>query len=114
MEPSRRGAPAARPHPAESTAASELALLDQARRAIAEGSPARALSILDAYASRYPRGVMAPEASVLRVEALAAAGDRNAVKREGEAFLRANPSSPYAARVQSLIGSSGAANPSNP
>ena len=47
---------------------------------------------------------MGPEASVLRIEALVAARDLDAAKREGEAFLRANPSSPYAPRVESLLG----------
>jgi hypothetical protein len=49
---------------------------------------------------------MGPEASVLRIEALAKTGDRAAAKRAADAFLRANPASPYAARVQSLVGAS--------
>ncbi len=89
-----------------STSAAELVLLDQARSAIDAGDPARGLALLDTYASRFPHGVMAPEASVLRIEALVNAGNPSAAKREGEAFLRANPTSPYAARVGSLLGTS--------
>jgi hypothetical protein len=49
---------------------------------------------------------MGPEATVLRVEALARAGDMAAARRTGDAFLASHPQSPYAARVRSLIGES--------
>ena len=81
-------------------------MLDQARAAIDHGDAARGLSLLDAYASRFPHGVMGPEASILRIEALVNEGDRAAADREGDAFLRANPTSPYAARIASLLGRS--------
>ena len=69
------------------------------------GSTAAAeLAILDGYGSRFAHGVMGPEASILRIEALVNAGDRPAAKRAADAFLRANPKSPYAARVASLLG----------
>jgi outer membrane protein assembly factor BamD (BamD/ComL family) len=84
----------------------ELAALEQARSALATGEAARALSILDAYASDYPRGSMAPEATVLRVEALVRAGDLPAARRVGTAFLATSPGSAYAPRVRSLIGES--------
>jgi hypothetical protein len=105
----RTAAPAAKASaPASSNAAAELAMLDQARGAVRDGEPARGLSILDAYASRFPHGIMAPEASIVRIEALVGAGDRDDAKRAGDAFLRANPSSPYAPRIESLVG------PTNP
>jgi hypothetical protein len=88
-----------------STAAAELALLDEVRSALAGGDPARALSILESYPARFPRGVMGPEASVLRVQALVEAGDRSAAKRAADSFLKANPTSPYAQRIESLLGS---------
>jgi hypothetical protein len=84
----------------------ELGTLEQARGALSAGDPARALSILDAYASSYPHGSMGPEATVLRVEALVRAGDRSAAARVGNAFLDGNPQSPYAARIRSLLGAS--------
>jgi hypothetical protein len=95
---------------AESSVRAELAALDQARAALSAGAPARALSILDAYASAYPRGVMAPEATVLRVEALVRAGDRPAAERVGTAFLARSPGSAYAARIRSLL-NTGTSNP---
>jgi TolA-binding protein len=92
--------------PTGSSAAAELAMLDPARAAIAQGDAARGLSLLDAYASKYPRGVMAPEASILRIEGLVKTGDHDGAKRVGDAFLRANPVSPYASRIESLLGTS--------
>ena len=84
----------------------ELASLDQARAALAAGAPARALSLLDAYAAAFPRASMAQEATVLRVEALVRAGDLPAARRVGDAFLANNPRSPSAAHVRSLLGES--------
>jgi hypothetical protein len=89
-----------------STSAAELAMLDDARGAISGGDPQRGLAILGAYGGRFPHGLMGPEAAILRIEALVSSGDRAQAKREGDAFLRANPTSPYASRVESLVGSS--------
>jgi hypothetical protein len=83
----------------------ELAMLDSARHAIDAADPARALSILDGYARRFAGGTMRQEASILRIEALEKAGDPFAAKRAAEAFLHENPTTPYAARVRSLVGS---------
>jgi hypothetical protein len=82
----------------------ELATLDQARSALAAGQPAQALAILDTYTATYPRAAMAPEATMLRIEALVRAGDRAAAERLGTAFLESHPQSPYAARIRSLLG----------
>jgi len=82
----------------------ELATLDQARGALAAGQPAQALAILDAYSATYPRAAMAPEATMVRIEALVRAGDRPAAERLGDAFLESHPQSPYAARIRSLLG----------
>lgn len=90
----------------ESSVHAELGTLEQARRALAAGEPARALSLLDAYSASYPRGSMGPEATVLRVEALVRAGDPSAAARLGNAFLASNPQSPYAGRVRALLGAS--------
>jgi hypothetical protein len=84
----------------------ELAMLDRARSATSAGDSGRALSILDAYAVRFPRGAMAPEAAILRVEALVKAGDRPGATRFANAFLASAPHSPYAARIQSLLSAS--------
>jgi len=83
----------------------ELVCLDLARRAIAAREPARALDILDDYDTRFPEGALRSEATMLRIEALIAAGRRPDAARLGAAVLASAPDSPYAARVRSLIGS---------
>jgi len=95
--------PESAPAPSSSLPA-ELSTLDQARTALRSGDPARALSILDGYASRFPHGSMAPEATMLRIEALVKAGDRAAAGRVADGFLTMSPGSPYAARIRSLLG----------
>jgi Outer membrane lipoprotein len=91
---------------AASTLPAELALLEQARSAVRGGDPARALSVLDRYAERFPQGSMMPEVTMIRIEALVKAGDRSAATRSAAAFLASDPESPYVARVQSLLGTS--------
>jgi hypothetical protein len=95
------------PKPVEPAASSDLhtqlQTLEEARRALAAGDPARSLSILDTYAATFPRASMAPEATVIRIEALVRAGDRPAAQRVGEAFLATHPQSPYAQHVRSLL-----------
>ncbi|HEX8793712.1 MAG TPA: outer membrane protein assembly factor BamD [Polyangiaceae bacterium] len=109
VTPPRAAAPAASvaPGPTESATSSvpsELAALQQARAALGAGDPARALSMLDAYGARFPHGAMAQEAVVLRIEALVRAGDRPAAQRAADAYLGANPQSPYVDRIRSLLG----------
>jgi hypothetical protein len=81
----------------------ELSTLDDARVAIEAGNPARALSLLDGYRARFPRGEMAPEATLLRIEALCRAGRHDAAERTARSFLAGDSASPYAKRVQSLL-----------
>jgi hypothetical protein len=94
-----------------STLPAELAVLEHARGAIAAGDPALSLSLLDGYAGRFPRGSMGPEATMLRIEALVKVGNRGAAARTADALLAGDPGSPYAARVQSLLGTSAMSNP---
>jgi outer membrane biosynthesis protein TonB len=107
VTPPPRAATPVAPEPTEtatSSMPSELAALQQARASLASGDPARALSMLDAYAARFPHGVMAQEAAVLRIEALVRAGDRPAAQRAADAYLAAYPQSPYLDRIRSLLG----------
>ena len=94
-----------RPLPAEAAnLTEELSLLEDARRALSAKDYGLALKTLDAYSRRFPRRKMGSEATVLRIETLAAKGDDAAAGEIGRAFLRAQPRSPYAKRVRSLIG----------
>jgi hypothetical protein len=106
-QPAKLGA-SARPSPsAERTAASlsdELALLESARSALASGSGERALELLDRY-ERTLRGTrLRAEASILRVEALAASGRKaEAASLAGE-FVKKNPGSPLVDRARAFAG----------
>jgi TolA-binding protein len=82
----------------------EIAVLEEARRALSTRDYGLALRTLDGYSKRFPRRKMGSEATVLRIETLAAKGDDAAARELGRAFLRATPRSPYAKRVRSLIG----------
>ncbi|MRG96258.1 outer membrane protein assembly factor BamD [Polyangium spumosum] len=83
--------------------AAELQALRVAREALASGDGARALGALDDYDARFPRGHLALEAEVLRIEALSRAGDVSAAAR-ARRFLEAHPQSPYAERLRALAG----------
>jgi hypothetical protein len=90
----------------------ELLAIDNARSALARGNRALASRLLDDYAAEFPKPRLHTEATVLRIETLAASGNRAAALRLGQAFLRRDPNSPYARRVRSLIGA-GATEPSD-
>jgi outer membrane protein assembly factor BamD (BamD/ComL family) len=82
----------------------EIALIDRARAALAGGDPKQALAVLGTYSRSYPRGTLGPEATLLKIQAWVALGDRARARSLGRAFLEAHPKSPLAARVRSLIG----------
>jgi len=84
----------------------ELEAIEGARAALTRGDASRALKLLDQYAARFPKPRLGAEATLLRIEALVARGDRATATRLGKAFLEREPRSPYARRVRSLIGES--------
>ncbi len=81
----------------------ELGAIDGARRALARGDAGGALSQLDAYSRSYPRGRLALEAEVLRIDALAQAGRRSAAKQRAAQFLKRYPNSVLASRVRGYL-----------
>ncbi len=90
-----------------STLELETSLLDTARGALREGHPESALRTLDTYDAQFPAGLLSPEATVLRIEALVRVGDEAGARKLADTFLRAHPESPLAARVRSLGAGSG-------
>lgn len=84
--------------------AEELALIDKARVAVASGQGSQALKLLDEHDRRFAGGQLAPEALVLRIEALVGMGRMSDAARLGDAYLAAFPKSAYARRVRSLLG----------
>jgi TolA-binding protein len=92
--------------PRESSLTAELASVEQARRAFLAHDYTQSLKLLDEYTRRFPKRQLASEATVLRIEALAARGDRDTAARIGRDFLQNHPNGPYAKRVRSVIGDS--------
>jgi hypothetical protein len=87
-----------------SSLAAEIAALERARTPLQRGDTAAALRALDDYRRTFPRGVMAPEAAVLRIEALAKSGRLDAARALASRFLTQNPKSPHAEHVRRLVG----------
>jgi hypothetical protein len=83
--------------------ADEVSLLDDARRALADGEAARALSALDAHAQRFTTGVLTQEADVLRIRALLEAGARAEAKARADDYLSKHADSPHANQVRVLV-----------
>lgn len=83
----------------------EVAFLDAARHALVDGSPSRALGILETL-EQMPRRALVPEATVLRVRALLAEGSVTEARRVAEAYCDAAPSSPQASVLRALIADS--------
>ena len=96
----RREAP---PQAAAASLSDEVAALQVARTALSAHDAGGAIAALDRYKSRFPAGRLAPEATVLRIDALVERGDRAQASALAERFESANPKSPYADRVRSIL-----------
>jgi hypothetical protein len=100
--------PAARPaapfrrHAATPDLRGEIALIDAARTALRASAPERALSLLDHHRRSYAHGAFAPEAAVLRIEALEAAGRTGEARSLARGFLAKHPDSPLSDRVAGI------------
>jgi hypothetical protein len=83
----------------------ELDLLRSARRAIDDGSPVGALTLLDRYEAEFPRGAsLRTEYEATRVLALCAAGRTAAAEQARDQFLETHSGSPLADRVRTACG----------
>jgi outer membrane protein assembly factor BamD (BamD/ComL family) len=83
----------------------EVAALQVARAALADHDAGAALAALDRYKSRFGSGRLSPEATVLRIQALVEHGDRGQALALADRFESANPKSPYADRIRSILSS---------
>ncbi len=98
----RPRSPAERPTSANDHLAREVVALEHAQRALAAHDPAGALRWLDQYRADFPSGALASDATVLRVQALLAKGDRAGAKALAERYAKDHPDSPYAKRIEDL------------
>jgi len=81
----------------------ELRLLDVARAAVDARNPEAAQRALDAYAQRFPRGRLEPEAAVLRLAVLVRQGQRSAAQALAARLLASEAYEAYAYRIRSLL-----------
>ena len=75
------------------------------RRTLLAGNAREALALLTRAQAEFPHGALAEEREALSVRALLAAGDQDAARLRGAAFLRRFPRSPQAGDVRRLLGS---------
>lgn len=94
--------PEPRATPAESIR-EETAFLENVRRQVEASQFPEALASLRTYDTRFGNGVLAEEAAVLRVKALAASGSVREAQQAVEAFERRYPRSSYLPRVRALV-----------
>jgi hypothetical protein len=80
----------------------EVALLDRARAALAEGDPERTSRLLDQHARAFRGGALGPEAAVIRIDALVAMGDERAAFALATRFLAAHPDGPLSRHVRAV------------
>jgi outer membrane protein assembly factor BamD (BamD/ComL family) len=69
-----------------------------------EATSLGSLSLLDTYFQNFHHGRLHLEAEVLRIDALARVGQAEAARSYAKEFLRRNPKSVHAARLQSIVG----------
>jgi hypothetical protein len=82
----------------------ELEALDTVRANLARGDFFGSLSLLDTYFQNFHHSRLHLEAEVLRIDALARVGQAEAARSYAKEFLRRNPKSVHAARLQSIVG----------
>ena len=87
--------------PRQGGIAAEAALLAEAQGALPT-NPARTLELLRTYDARFPRGSLSLERDLLRIDALARAGQHELARQEARAHMAAHPNSPYERRLASL------------
>ena len=88
----------------EGALTAETRLIGNANAALQAGDAARALSLLDEHARRFPGGVLAEERDAERVLALCAAGRTSDARARAERFLRERPKSALAPKVRTSCG----------
>jgi hypothetical protein len=86
--------------PPSSSLAEELSLLHQAQTALKASQPRRALTLLEAHATRFPDGALREERRAARIVALCELGRMAEAKEEAKRFLEESPQSPLAGRIR--------------
>ena len=103
-DPRPLGAVTSPPSSSAVTLSSEIAAIDQAKRALATGDASGALRVVDTYRSAFPQGRLAAEATALRIEALVGSGHIGEARAELAHFRQANPGSPLLETLTQIVG----------
>ncbi len=88
------------PEPAADPLTRENALLQQAKRAAANGEFVDALAATRRHATEFPESALADLRTALRVEALCGAGKQRQARGEAQAFVSQNPTAPLVERIR--------------
>jgi len=88
--------------------AREVALIDDARRALMAGNAQHSLAVLDAYAELDTTGTLNREARVLRIDALLAAGQRTLAVPLAVSYLQEYPADPQTQKLRAVLRSASA------
>ena len=81
----------------------EIRRLDRARAALTRGSSESALAELSAYETERKTTVLEREATVLRIDAMLAQGDREGARALARRYVAAHPGDPHARRLRKLL-----------
>jgi hypothetical protein len=84
----------------------EVKLLSEAQRALADGQPGRAISLLDQHAREFPQGALTEERKAAHVIALCKLGRTAGAQAEANAFFAKSPHSPLRRRLRETCGNS--------
>ena len=96
--------PEASQTPKAQSIAGEIAEIDRIRGELRDGQAARALAALERYFRSSPTRVLQTEASLLRIDALVALGERERAGALAREFIARQPTSRYAERLRQLAG----------
>ena len=107
-EPPPSAAPVA-PHnsaaPSSSSLAAERSLIDAGRSALGAGDAAKALTLFDEHARRYPRGQLGEEREALSIQTLAVLGRFDEARARAARFRQLNPHSLFLPAVDASLSS---------
>lgn len=101
--PAPGAAPTAAPPAVDDALRRELALLTEAREALAAQAPARALRALDTHERQYPEGRFGQERALLTIRALLDAGRLDDARREAARFRTRHPRSLHRPSIDRML-----------
>jgi hypothetical protein len=97
--------PSAAPLTHASQLSAERILLDEARAALAQGDPARAIDRLERHRRTFPAPLLAEERDAMWIQALVKAGRYDEARARATAFQKRSPDSLFSSVVASAIDS---------